>query len=343
MFTMPTWSESELRFLAPDNGGWLDAFCTFGGVPRYVFLGPYWGNSDALLIQALGNTWFELAVPFLAKAHGGTDDEHNYMLIHMNPREATEGDYDYYYSGPVYYSFASQKIFDRFSKINTQGLIAEAVNLFNEGSAIRKLLGDGTAGKYFEMVCLSLCPITGRCLKANQLLGSIKSTSTEDFHVPATKGLLSIDWKKTNKLETDKLYVSRFGNMDSGNAFYLVPIAPPRGIQADGRSASNALAARRGREQAYMLVVLQVTVAVSHPIKANGLIDILGAFPESLRSKISKKALVFIKNACGTFYQEQAILNRPDNNIPVEIRDFEQYVCSYRLSETPPPPGNIYM
>jgi hypothetical protein len=228
--------------------------------------------------------------------------------------------------------------------MNTQRLIAEAVNLFNEGVASRTL-GGGTAGTYFEQVCLSLCPITGHCLKANRLLGSIKSTSTEDFHVPATKELLSIDWKKTKQLEANKLYVPRGGNLESGDAFYLVPIAPPRGIQTRGRGASSAVAAGRGMEQAYMLVVLQVTVAASHPIRANGLVDILGAFPEALRSNISKKALLFIKDAHGTFDKEQAILNKSGlvmapPNIRVEIRDFEQYVCSYRISETPPPAGD---
>jgi hypothetical protein len=350
-FTMPTWSELELRFLAPNNKDWFDAFCTFGGVPRHVFPGPIGGNPHHLLNNSLTAKGFDLAASYFVRGFGATDEKQNYMLFHINPPEITKGVYDY--SGYPEYSFASSEIFDRLAEMNTQCLITKAINLFNDGVA-SETIGGVAAGKLFELVCLRLSPITGHCLKATRLYGPVKSTrsggkskstdasstfpiaaDTEDFQVPATRELLSMDWKKAHQLEANKLYVPRVDNMESGDAFYLVP--------TDGSSASSALAAGRGREQAYMLVVLQVTVAASHPVKANGLVDIVDAFPEALQSNIKKKALLFVKDAHGTFDKEQAIVNQARKvmapmNIPIKIRDFEQYVCSYLISASPPAP-----
>jgi hypothetical protein len=207
---------------------------------------------------------------------------------------------------------------------------------------------------------LWLCPIRGQCLKAKPLYGSIQNTrsgakstdassaaridaGTEDFQVPATRELLSKDWKKAHQLEANKLYVPRVDNMESGDAFYLVPIAPPSDIQADRRSASSAVAAGRGREQAYMLVVLQVTVAASHPVKSNGLVDILDIFPEALHSKISKKALVFVKDAHGTFDKEQSIVSKNDSVMaPNKLKqEISSSMCAHTAFQRPHPHQTI--
>jgi hypothetical protein len=116
-FTMPTWSESELRFLAPDNDGWLDAFCTFGGVPRHVFPGPRKRDPRDLLNATLTIRGFELASSYFIRGQCAHGDEHSFMLIHMNPPKTSEGVYDY--SGCPEYNFASYEIFSRLAKLNT--------------------------------------------------------------------------------------------------------------------------------------------------------------------------------------------------------------------------------
>jgi hypothetical protein len=156
-FTMPTWSELELRFLAPNNDGWLDAFCTFGGVPRHVFPGPGALNPHNLLNESLTMKGFELATSILVHGRRAPDEEQNFMLIHMNPPKNSEGIYDY--SGSPLYSFASNEIFSRLAEFNTQRMIRMAVNLFDEGSAFPPFLD---ADKTFKMVCLWLPPINGQ-------------------------------------------------------------------------------------------------------------------------------------------------------------------------------------
>jgi hypothetical protein len=102
-------------------------------VPRYIFPGTYERDPHDLLNASFTAKGFELAASYFVRGHGGTDEKQNYMLIHMNPPEISKGVYNY--SGSPEYSFASYKIFARLAQMNTQRLITEAVNLFNEGTA----------------------------------------------------------------------------------------------------------------------------------------------------------------------------------------------------------------
>jgi hypothetical protein len=110
--------------------------------------------------------------------------------------------------------------------------------------------------------------------------------------------------------------VPQISNLDSGDCFYLVPL-PTSG---------------------YLLVVLQITVGTSHPVKANGLHDILLAYIEDVRVQVVSKALVFVLPAHGEFHGRQPLHTLKGKKIdgssyvPVAVGDFKQYVYRHVIS-----------
>ena len=133
--------------------------------------------------------------------------------------------------------------------------------------------------------------------------------------MPLYREVLPQDWKKTVRLVHSVLYVPQISNLDSGDCFYLVPL-PTSG---------------------YLLVVLQITVGMSHPVKANGLHDILFAYSEDVRVQVVSKALVFVLPAHGELQGEQPLHTQKgkqmegSNCLPVAVRDFKQYMYRHRI------------
>jgi len=78
-------------------------------------------------------------------------------------------------------------------------------------------------------------------------------------------------------LRPDCLYLPRISNLQSGDCFGVVQ-------QGDG----------------YVLIVLQITVSETHPIKAIVLNDIVFAFPLDVRNALRKKMLGFVIPLHGT-------------------------------------------
>ena len=100
------------------------------------------------------------------------------------------------------------------------------------------------------------------------------------FEVPPVREVLPHDWKKTARLVPDVLYVPRISNLESGDSFYLV------GLPAGG----------------YQLVVLQMTVGASQPVKSNGLHAIRLAYVDEVRLQVVRQALVVVLPAHGTVH-----------------------------------------
>jgi len=101
------------------------------------------------------------------------------------------------------------------------------------------------------------------------------------------------------------LYVPRISNLESGDSFYLA-LLPTGG---------------------YLLVVLQITVGKSHPVKVNGLHDILLAYLQDVREHVASKALVFVLPAHGGLDKEQALHTQKEEQmdsarVPVAVRGF---------------------
>ncbi|KAJ1407447.1 hypothetical protein B484DRAFT_423651 [Ochromonadaceae sp. CCMP2298] len=86
----------------------------------------------------------------------------------------------------------------------------------------------------------------------------------------------------------------------------------------------------------YLLVVLQITVGKSHPVKVNGLHDILLAYLQDVREHVVSKALVFVLPANGELDREQALHTQKEeqmdsSRVPVAVRDFQQYVYRHTI------------
>jgi hypothetical protein len=306
-FTLPTWSELELRFLNDDIAVWYDDFVLFGGVPRYIFPNPVVGRDPHILMnKALTEKGGVLAESFFKFGFGMVDWLQSYMLVHVNPPVSANGEFDY--RGQAVYTFASDAIFQWLAKKHSTQMLAGAVGMFNVGAASESY-GAVSAGKLFEKVCLWLKPLDGMHLTAT----SLSDSSTAEFVVPSERQVLLHDWKKTAQLVPNVLYVPRISNLESGDSFFLVAV--PAG---------------------YMLVVLQITVGRSHPVKVNGLHDILLAYVDVVRQRVPQKALVFVLPEHGELDREQALHTQKGEQmdsarVPIAVRGFKQYVVRHMI------------
>jgi len=313
VYTLPTWSELELMFVSGDKpvGSWYDDFVLFGGVPRYIFNSNS-GESAPLasLIKAVDEKGGALAESFFKFGFRMTDWLQCYMLVHINPPLSAAGEFDY--NNRTVYTFASDAIFQMVAEKHSIQMLAGAVGMFNVGVASESY-GAVSAGKLFEKVCLWLKPLDGMRFTATSLMGD---SLNADFEVPSHREMLPQDWKKSVRLVPSVLYVPRISNLEAGDCFYLVPL-PTSG---------------------YLLVVLQITVGTSHPVKTNGLHDILLAYIEDVRVQVVSKALVFVLPAHGEFHGRQPLHTLKGKKIdgssyvPVAVRDFKQYVYRHVIS-----------
>lgn len=339
-YTVPTWSITELRCLDPDYDSWRANYAIFGGVPRHVFPEP--GENDPIIAfeKAIATKGKEIASSVFAWGYGATGEKINYMLVHINPPESPEGVVNY--KGRTVYSFASFLAFQRLYELDQNKFIAKAISLFNRGVAALKF-GASTAGVYFERMCLWLCPITGQRLQAIRLqdrklplvkransasTSSALGSETAEFQVPTDRLPLPTDWKKAGNLQPNKFYVPNIDNLESADAFYLTPIISPQGTAAS--------------QARYRLVVLQITVASSHPVKANGIVNILKAFPAAIRARVTEKALVFIndyKAKIGVWQNFVSKYKKKLTKVPAVVKNFKQYVCAYTFSTVLPVEG----
>jgi hypothetical protein len=313
-FTLPTWSELELTFVSADIGNWYDDFVLFGGVPRCIFpnrdphMSPAIDRDPHMLMSnALEEKGGALAESFFKYGFGMADWLQSYMLVHINPPLSAAGEFDY--RGKKVYTFASDAIFQWLVEKHSTQMLAGAVGMFNVGVASESY-GAVSAGKLFEKVCLWLKPLYGMHFTAT----SLSDTSTVELVVPSARQVLPQDWKKTARLVPGVLYVPRISNLESGDSFYIV-LLPAGG---------------------YLLVVLQITVGKSHPVKVNGLHDILLAYLEDVRVQVVSKALVFVLPAHGELDREQALHTQKEEkmdsaHVPVAVRDFKQYVYRHKI------------
>jgi hypothetical protein len=310
MYTLPTWSEDELSVLNPDKERWFDRFVKCGGVPRIVlWVGPS-GDPMRKFDDALKAKGATVANYFFKYGFGDVDPEKSYFLVHINPPISESGDGVMYGGTPVH-TFASDYVFQKLAAMHGSSLIAEALGLFNAGGGVASL-GAVSAGHLFEKICLWLAPIAGKSIRP-ELLG--RSDFPLDRILLPQVQILPPKWKQLKNLVFDILYQPTISNLESGDAFCVVKMT---GI--------------------WTLVVLQVTVAENHPIKANGLKVIYDAFPDNLRTLIQRKLLVFVTPPSGNLCDIQPYHDQKNHvmkdRIPPIVREFEQ--CVYRHSIVTP-------
>lgn len=105
------------------------------------------------------------------------------------------------------------------------------------------------------------------------------------------KQVLRDDWKSTYILSTNMLYRPRISNLESGDAFCVI-----------SNNDTSQL----------MLIVLQITVGSKHPVKVNGLVQILRSFAPEIRSRITSKILLFVTDKHGILNCTHPLHNQDD-------------------------------
>lgn len=102
--------------------------------------------------------------------------------------------------------------------------------------------------------------------------------------------------------------------MESGDAFCVLPC--------------------EGNSSHWMLLVFQITVGESHPIKANGLIKILDAIDPTIRGNFTQKLLVFVTPWHSKLERTQPYHTAQGKVIAQsssKVYEFRQAVCRYKL------------
>ena len=178
------------------------------------------------------------------------------------------------------------------------------------------LVSDGSAsfGIFFEKVCLLLVPIAEKTIEVS-FFDIEDKNSKRTFKLPRME-CLPINWEKSN-LTANVLYRPRNSiNFESGDAFCVIP---------DETQAGKLV-----------LLVLQITVSSSHPIKANGLKKIYNSFERNIRENIISKIVVFVTPIDGPLNTKQPIMkgqNIADESLSKFSSDFRQGVFKYRLTK----------
>ena len=259
-------------FVNSNHSEWYENFVRYGGVPRYVMR-----NRSDRLEEVLFKNGGAIAEGFFKFSFGTIDPQQSYTLVHINP-PSTNGHFQY--DGQAMYSFASDYVFRQLLEKQRVQMLAGAVGLFNTGVAT-ETCGAVSAGNLFEKICLWLKPLGGQSITAAPLGGGENLI----FFVPAESHDLPHDWKSRKELPVNMLILPRIANLQSGDTFFAV----------------------KGENNCYRLVVFQITVGESHPVKVNGLDNIVEAFPEGVRKNITDKLLVFVTPNYGTLDKVQAL------------------------------------
>jgi len=310
--TMPTWSESEFEWFA---GGkpvtqWYDRFVRFGGVPRHVLYDGVGIDPDVELEDAFATKGSMVMNYFIGNGFGDVDPQKSYMLMHINPKKTSTGEFDY--SSGVVHSFASDYIYKVLQQKSERSILNRAISLFNTGTA-QQTLGGSTAGTLFEKIVSWSVPLGGKTL---ELRGLTDKAKTFQIKVPLKTEFLTKSWKRGSgsftPLLPGVLYQPRISNLESGDSFCVVEDAP----------------------DLFLLLIFQMTVGEEHSVKANGLCAIIEAYPDYVKQRMNKKILAFVIPMFGPLRTVQKLHTSDDKviqKIPSELKDLEQYICEYKI------------
>ena len=232
-------------------------------------------------------------------------------MVHINPRRSDDGNY-IYMSQKYDYTFASDYVFNYLLSGLKTSQLREVASWFNakEDFAVQKY-GGSFAGDLFVRLCLYHIPLVGRTISCVPL-NNTHAQARLSFTLPKIE-LLSSGWEEVGHLVPNKLYVPKVSTMESGDAFCSMTV-----------------------NRTKVLIVLQMTIAQDHPVQANGLANIVNAFPASIRN-FRRKILLFVTPKYGKLRNEQplqAVRNEVysgESHIPTAARNFEQWLYRYEL------------
>jgi hypothetical protein len=301
-YIMPVWTWDELHQLWSHTSNSLDLiqlelfpsmellssrFQLVGGIPRLCFKNKNFNLLETVRTR-INVKGIDFLIQFLRSGFSVIDEEISHLLIHRHPDEN-----DGYLTDSDNYAFASDEIFRRMIFAHNNALLTESLNYFNQGLGAK---GGTGAGDLFQKLCLGICRIAGPYTITT--FPSDNPVVEKILQVP-TDGVLT-DFKCESEsivIRQNYLYIPAQKNFESGDAFYLSP--------------ENEL------------IVIQVTVGYSHPVKMNGLVKISELFADF---PISNYHLVFLVPTNPQLNSRQPIITKEikvATNKPDVVKQFE--------------------
>jgi len=129
-------------------------------------------------------------------------------------------------------------VLQRLLQLKNNILVTKARNKYNAGTFF-----DGDDGIEFKLLCLHGFQVTNIQFLAQPLTDGAAATTV----ILPDKQVLVLNWREQeNYLQADALYIPPYGNLESGDAFCLIKI-----------------------NERWTLVILQCTIAETHPVKQN--------------------------------------------------------------------------
>lgn len=214
---------------------------------------------------------------FFKAGFGGREDSVSDMLVHRNPQKE-ENKYNYNAESCTC-SFASPFVLRRLLQLKDNMLVTDARNKFNAGTAF-----GGNDGNEFELLCLHGFEISGVEFLAQPLTDDAQETMV----VFPSKQVLALNWREQkNYLQVNVLYIPPYGNLESGDAFCLIEI-----------------------NQRWTLVILQCTIAMTHPVKQNGVKVIFDNYVGNSSLHVDDTVIMFMIPVNGKLKTKQSLVTK---------------------------------
>lgn len=314
MFLLPTWSEDELLYANEHRNEWYGRFVVCGGVPRVVLWDGIGYDPMNTLNQTLLDKGPRVADYFYKHGFGDIDAYKSYSMIHINPPFSPEKGRLLYEcdTGLIVRTFASNYVCQELTRMHSKGIITSLVELFNAGGGLAsERLGGVSAGHLFEKICSWIVPLANQNITIDRF--PPLSSLAMNISVPPWE-ILDSNWKDLKNHRIGVLYQPQISNLESGDAFGVI---------------------QNGTE--LILIVLQYTIDDNHPVKVNGLKNIVESYPQEIKDHMNRKLLIFVTPVDGKLQKVQPLHSqggRVMTKLPSEVKDFEQWVCRYFIEMT---------
>jgi hypothetical protein len=214
---------------------------------------------------------------FFKAGFGGSEEVVPDVLVHRNP-VIVDGKFDFD-AEPCAYSFASPFVLRRLLQLKTTMLVTEARARYTAGT-----FHGGNDGNLFELLCLHGFKISGVEFPAQPLTDGAKATTV----IFPGKRVLALNWREQeNYLQVDVLYIPPYGNLESGDAFCLIKI-----------------------NERWTLVILQCTIAETHPVKQKGVKVIHDCFKMKSELVVDDTVIMFMIPSNGKLKTKQPMVTQ---------------------------------
>jgi hypothetical protein len=225
---------------------------------------------------------------FFKAGFGGTEDVVSDVLVHRNPKMKEVNTYDFN-AVTCAYSFASPYVLRRLLQLKDSMLVTEARAKYSAGT-----FRGGDDGNEFELLCLHGFKVSDVEFLVQPLTDGAQPTTVR---FPA-KQVLALNWReRENYLQVNVLYIPPYGNLESGDSFCLIKI-----------------------NERWTLVILQCTIAETHPVKQNGVKVIYDCYKKNPELKVDDTVIMFMIPVNGKLKTKQPMVTQKKGGVLEEVQ-----------------------